>query len=51
MAGRRTTAALDAAGYEHRFVFSLATGHCDRRVYATTLADTLVWLWRGYEAP
>jgi len=50
MAGRRTAAALDAAGYDHRFVFSRDTGHCDRRVYEATLADTLVWLWQGYEA-
>src|SRR6266700_4288870 len=50
MAGQRTAAALKAKGYNHRFVFSLATGHCDRRVFEQTLADTLVWLWRGYHA-
>jgi iron(III)-enterobactin esterase len=49
MAGRRTTQALQAKGYHHRFVFSLATNHCDRRVFEQTLADTLVWLWRGYQ--
>jgi enterochelin esterase family protein len=47
-AGRRTAQALKAKGYHHRFVFSLGTGHCDRRVFEQTLADTLVWLWRGY---
>jgi enterochelin esterase-like enzyme len=50
MAGQRTAAALKAKGYHHRFVFSRATGHCDRRVFEQTLADTLVWLWRGYHA-
>src|SRR5437763_4771118 len=50
MAGHRTAAALEARGYNHRFVFSLATGHCDRRVFEQTLADTLVWIWRGYHA-
>ena len=50
MAGRRTEAALDAKGYHHRFVFSKATGHCDKRVFEQTLADTLVWIWRGYRA-
>ena len=50
MAGQRTAAALKARGYHHRFVFSKATGHCDRRVFEQTLADTLVWLWRGYHA-
>jgi enterochelin esterase-like enzyme len=41
MAGERTAAALKAKGYNHRFVFSRATGHCDRRVFEQTLADTL----------
>jgi enterochelin esterase-like enzyme len=50
MAGKRTEAALQAKGYHHRFVFSLGTGHCDGRVFQQTLADTLVWLWRGYHA-
>jgi enterochelin esterase-like enzyme len=49
-AGQRTAAALQAKGYHHRFVFSKATGHCDKRVFELTLADTLVWLWRGYQA-
>ncbi len=49
MAGRRTAKALEAKGYHHRFVFSLGTGHCDHRVFEQTLADTLVWLWRGYQ--
>ena len=50
MAGKRTTAALEAKGYNHRFVFSLATKHCDGKVFQQTLADTLVWIWRGYRA-
>lgn len=50
MAGERTAAALKARGYPHRYVFSRATGHCDRRVFEQSLADTLVWLWRGYRA-
>ncbi len=50
MAGQRTAAALKAKGYHHRFVFSKATGHCDRSVFEQTLAETLVWVWRGYPA-
>jgi iron(III)-enterobactin esterase len=50
MAGERTAAALKGKGYHQRFVFSLGTGHCDRRVFEATLADTLVWAWRGYVA-
>ena len=50
MAGQRTSAALTAKGYHHRFVFSKAAGHCDGKVFNQSLADTLVWLWRGYRA-
>jgi enterochelin esterase-like enzyme len=50
MAGLRTEAALKEKGYDHRFVYSLATGHCDKKVFEQTLADTLVWVWRGYHA-
>ena len=50
MAGLRTEAALAKKGYPHRFILSKATGHCDKRVFEQTLADTLVWIWRGYHA-
>ena len=49
MAGKRTAEALKDKGYHHRFVFSLKSSHCDRRVFEDTLADTLVWTWRGYK--
>ena len=26
------------------------TRHCDGKVFEQTLADTLVWMWRGYHA-
>ena len=48
MANDRTAAALKAKGYNYRYVYSRGTGHCDRRVFEQTLADTLVWMWRGY---
>src|SRR6266478_3996477 len=50
MAGERTAAALKAKGYQQRFLFTRGTGHCDRRVFEQSLADTLVWVWRGYHA-
>jgi iron(III)-enterobactin esterase len=50
VAGQRTAAALKAKGYHQRFVFSLGTSHCDHRVFEQTLADTLVWVWRGYHS-
>jgi enterochelin esterase-like enzyme len=49
MANHRTAAALKAKGYDYRYIFSKATGHCDGKVFQQTLADTLVWAWRGYE--
>ncbi|HLY09675.1 MAG TPA: alpha/beta hydrolase-fold protein [Planctomycetota bacterium] len=48
MANQRTAAALKAKGYDYRFVFSRGTKHCDGKVFQQTLADTLVWMWRGY---
>ncbi|HEY2411348.1 MAG TPA: alpha/beta hydrolase-fold protein [Pirellulaceae bacterium] len=48
MANERTAAALKAKGYDYRFVFSKATKHCDAKVFEQTLADTLIWMWRGY---
>jgi enterochelin esterase family protein len=50
MAGKRTEAALKAKGYHHRFVFSLNSRHCEGKIFQQTLADTLVWVWRGYHA-
>lgn len=49
MAGMRTNEALEKKGYPHRFVFSKETRHCDKSVFEHTLADTLVWLWRGWK--
>jgi enterochelin esterase-like enzyme len=49
MAGERTAAALAAKGYDHRYLFSKASRHCERKVFEATLADTLVWVWRGWE--
>jgi iron(III)-enterobactin esterase len=50
MANERTAAALKAKGYDYRYVFSKKSGHCDRKVFQHTLADTLVWMWQDYEA-
>jgi enterochelin esterase-like enzyme len=48
MANNRTAAALKAKGYDYRYIYSLASKHTDPRVFEQTLADTLVWMWRGY---
>jgi len=47
---RKLGAALEAKGYDHHYVFSLNTRHGDGKVFQQTLADTLVWIWRGYRA-
>ncbi|MFN7734629.1 MAG: alpha/beta hydrolase [Pirellula sp.] len=49
MANERTAAVLKAKNYDYRYVFSKNSGHCDKRVFEHTLADTLVWMWRGYQ--
>jgi enterochelin esterase-like enzyme len=48
MANERTAAALKAKGYDYRYLYALGAGHTDPKVYSQTLADTLVWMWRGY---
>jgi enterochelin esterase-like enzyme len=49
MANERTAKSLAAKGYDYRYVFSRETRHCDRKVFEHTVADTLVWMWQGYE--
>lgn len=50
MANDRTAEALKVKGYDYRYVYSRGTRHCDGKVFEQTLADTLVWMWRGYHA-
>ncbi|HKO50972.1 MAG TPA: alpha/beta hydrolase-fold protein [Polyangiaceae bacterium] len=49
MANVRTAAALKAKGFHYKFVQGRGAGHCDGKVQSATLADALVWVWRGYE--
>jgi hypothetical protein len=48
LANQHTAAALKAKGYHYRYVFGENAGHCEGNVQNATLADALVWLWRGY---
>lgn len=48
LANQRTAAALKAKGYHYRYVAGMNAGHCDGNVQNATLADALVWTWRGY---
>jgi iron(III)-enterobactin esterase len=49
MANERTAAALAAKDYHYRYVLGLGAGHCDGGIQQATLADALIWVWRGYE--
>ena len=49
MANQRTAAALKAKGFHYKFVQGMGVGHCDSQVQSATLADALVWVWRGYQ--
>ncbi|HSZ82672.1 MAG TPA: alpha/beta hydrolase-fold protein [Polyangia bacterium] len=51
IANQRTAAALEAQDYHYRFIYAMQAGHCDGNVQNATLADTLVWTWRGFPAP
>jgi len=48
IANQRTAAALRARGYHYRFLFAQNAGHCSGKLYDLTLAETLLWAWRGY---
>jgi enterochelin esterase-like enzyme len=49
MANQRTAAALAMKDFHYKFVLGRGAGHCDGGVRNATLADALVWAWRGYE--
>lgn len=48
-ANKKTAAALKAKGFHYRFVYGLGKGHCDAQVKNATMADALIWVWRGYQ--
>jgi enterochelin esterase-like enzyme len=49
IANQRTAAALKAKGFHYKFVYGLGEGHCSPSVRNATLADALMWVWRGYQ--
>jgi poly(3-hydroxybutyrate) depolymerase len=46
LANDRLADALEAKGYDYHYVYSVGSGHVDRRVVRQTLAGALEWLWR-----
>jgi len=49
LANQRTAAALKARGFHYKFVVGQGQGHCSPSVRNQTLADALMWVWRGYQ--
>jgi len=49
IANQRTAAALKAKGFHYKFVQGRGQGHCSPSVRNQTLADALMWVWRGYQ--
>ena len=49
-ANHRMAAVLKAKGYHYQYVFSLNSGHGDRKVRDQTLPEALEWVWRDYPA-
>ena len=47
-ANHRMATVLKAKGYHYQYVYSLDSGHGDRKVKNQTLPQALEWVWRGY---
>lgn len=47
-ANHRMAAVFKMKGYHYQYVFSLNSGHTDRKVREQTLPSALEWVWRGY---
>ena len=51
LANEEMARVLAAKGYHYQFVFARNAGHTDRAVKRQTLAEALVYVWRGYSGP
>ena len=48
IANQRMAAALKSRGYHYHYDHALNAGHVDGNVVKQTLAEALLWVWRGY---
>lgn len=48
VANNAMAAVLATKNYHYRYVFAQGAGHVDGGATAQTLAETMLWLWRGY---
>ena len=46
IANRNMALALENKDYDCKILFSLASTHCDEKVFNMTLAKTLIWIWK-----
>lgn len=49
MANQRTAMAFKNKGYHYKYIFGRGLGHCGQDVQRATMADALLWVWRGYQ--
>jgi len=48
LANQRMAASLKLRGYHYHYDHAIGAGHVDGGVLSQTVAEALVWLWRGY---
>ncbi len=49
LAGQRLAAAFKTMGYHYRWVEGMGAKHCsDAKVQQTDMANSMVWVWRGF---
>ena len=48
LASQRMAASFKAKGYHYHYDYAQGAGHDDGKVIAQTLAQALLWVWRGY---
>jgi hypothetical protein len=48
LANQLMATALAAKGSTYQFLFTRASGHCDRAVKLQTLPQALEWVWKDY---
>ncbi len=48
LANQRMAAAFKLRGYHYHYDHAIGAGHVDGGVLSQTVAEALVWLWRGY---
>jgi hypothetical protein len=48
LANQRMAASFKQRGYHYHYDHAIGAGHTDGGVMRQTVAEALIWLWRGY---